>query len=161
MATDATEKDEKRKMRKARYYQAHKDEVLARNKKWREGHKEHVREYQRAYQSDETNKARRRQRIRERMATEPAYREKTRECKREWDAAKRASLEADPEELEAFLAKKRALAKAAYERERQRMADDPAFAEQVRAKRHAKYLRRRARNVQIVDSSERTNDDTH
>lgn len=145
MATDATEKDEKRKMRKARYYQAHKDEVLARNKKWREAHKEHVREYQRAYQSDETNKARKRQRIRDRMANDQDYAEHKKEYKRQWDAMKRASLEADPEELEAFLAKKRALAKAAYERERQRMADDPAFAEQVRAKRHAKYLRRRAR----------------
>lgn len=135
----------KLKMKKARYYQRHKREVLARNKKWRDEHKEYVGLCERVYGHREATKQRRRERRRERMATDEAYREKTKAYMREWGKARRERLAADPEKLEALRESNRRSARASYERQVKRMAADPEYAAKVRAERHQRYLKRRAR----------------
>lgn len=134
----------KYKMRKARYYQAHRDEVLARNKKWREEHKEYVGLCARRRQSREEYKQRRRERRRERMATDEAYRDHTQEYMREWWKARLARLADDPEKLEELRAYHREAARKSYRRKVKRMKRDPEYAAKVCAERHARYMARRA-----------------
>lgn len=133
----------KTKMRKARYYREHKQEIMAKYVKWREKHSEQVKEYQREYQKKKTTKKRRQERIRERKTFEPAYREACREYQQQWYEARKAEREADPEKMAEFREKKHASYMKSAERQRQRMAVDPEYAAQVRAKRHASYLKRR------------------
>ena len=135
----------KLKMRKARYYQRHKDEVLARNKKWREEHKEYVGLCARRRQSREEYKQRSRERRRERMVSDEAYREHTQEYMRNWWKARFAKLADDPEKLEALREYRREAARKSYARKVKRMKSDPAYAAQVRAERHARYMARRAK----------------
>lgn len=134
-----------RKMRNARYYQRHKDELLARNKKWRDEHKEYMSLCERVRDSREAAKQRRRERRRERMATEPDYREHKQEYMRNWWKARLEMLADDPEKLEAFREYHRESARKSYERKVKRMKSDPAYAAQVRAERHARYMARRAK----------------
>ena len=135
----------KYKMRKARYYQRHKDEVLALNKKWREEHRENVGLCERRRQSREEYKQRSRERRRERMAAEPAYREHTQEYMREWWKARLERLADDPVALEELRAYHREAARKSYARKVKRMKSDPAYAAKVREERHARYLARRAK----------------
>lgn len=135
----------KLKMRKARYYQAHKREVLERNKKWREEHKEYVGLCERRRQSREEYKQRSRERRRERMATDEAYREHTQEYMREWWKARLERLAADPVALEELRAYHREAARKSYQRKVRRMKRDPEYAAKVRAERHRRYMERRAK----------------
>ena len=135
----------KYKMRKARYYQRHRDEVLARNKKWREGHREYVGLCARRRQSREEYKQRSRERRRERMATDEAYREHTQAYMREWWKARLERLADDPVALEALREYHREAARKSYARKVKRMERDPKYAAKVRAERHRRYMERRAK----------------